>query len=312
MNYEVNGKLLEQLTTPDGEPLLSAVSNSGTISAAGGKVLLTGDAVAGIVASIINQEGSIEAGSTADQSGSVALEGRGEGIVLNTGTIDVSGRRFGADAGSVTLAGDLVGHAGTILADGRADADAGSISITSSGMTVVGTGSLTSASGRGRDSRGGDILIASDNATMVRADAALEARGGVTGDGGLIKIGFGNDDVGFDTTLVDTSAPRGTTGTLFIDPPTLTITDGAANPGDLTNPIDFVHTSATNSIAEQTLEGLSSDTDVILQARNRITLADLTDDLLHLQTGSGNTVVLRTRNDTTQGDRSGGASASWT
>ncbi|HPI78770.1 MAG TPA: filamentous hemagglutinin N-terminal domain-containing protein, partial [bacterium] len=90
ISYEVNGKVLESVAGPDGAPLAASVSNTGTIVANGGTVLLTGDAAKDIVSSVVNQDGIIEAKSLSSLGGSVKLTGRGEGIVQNTGTIDVS------------------------------------------------------------------------------------------------------------------------------------------------------------------------------------------------------------------------------
>ena len=201
----------------------------------------------------------------------------------------------------MSLSGELVGQAGTILADGSAGADAGTITFESTGKTILGNGSLTSASGNGEASSGGTILVVSDANTIVQGGATLAATGGATGDGGLIKIGSGTDHVFFNSSNVSTAAPNGKTGTLYIDPPTLTIADGAGA-DDHASPIDFDDaTSGADTVYETTLEGLAAATNIILEAQNTITLNDLTDDNLNLATTSGNVVVLRTRNDTGQG-----------
>jgi filamentous hemagglutinin family protein len=118
INWEVSGKLLEQLVTPDGQTLESAASNAGTIRAHGGTVVLTGDAALQIVSSVVSQEGAIDARSVSGSQGQVALQGRGDGIVLNTGTISVSGMGAGAGGGEISLTGDLVGQGGLLRASG--------------------------------------------------------------------------------------------------------------------------------------------------------------------------------------------------
>ncbi len=270
---------------------------------------MTGDAASEVVSSVVNNSGVIEAKSLVKRGGTVRLVGRSKGIAQNCGTIDVSADGPAADAGEVSLTGDLVAQIGTILADGDVGADAGSISITSSSATVVGAGSTTSASGQGDDSDGGDILIASATATTIQPDAALEATGGATGDGGLIKVGLGDDNVRFETTHVDASASDGEAGTLFIDPEKLTIADGGASPGDVTNPVTFDEGPDESVIHEETLEAVAADHNIVLQAKNEIVLEDLSDGELSAKTEAGKTFVMRTRNAESEGDsKTGGIS----
>ena len=129
ITYAIDGKVLQQVNGPDGTPLSSSVSNSGTIQADGGHVLLNAKAASEMFASVINQSGIIEARSLVNRGGVIRLEGsdpvantgsvgwqanlgkiqKAEGKVLHTGTLDVSVAEAGAAQGEVTITGEMVG-----------------------------------------------------------------------------------------------------------------------------------------------------------------------------------------------------------
>ena len=226
ISYAVSGTVAEKIAGPDGAPLASAVSNTGRITANGGEVLLTGDAANEIVSSVVNQEGIIEAGSLVSSGGTVKLIGRGDGIVQNKGEIDVSATEAGAEAGSVSIAGQYAGNFGSIEAKGAAGAYGGTVTLESSKQTLASTDSVIDVSG-GASSDGGNIYLLSEGNTT--ANGALLARGGEAGgDGGFIEL---SSEGGLSYTgSVDASAANGKTGTLFIDPKNVTISAAGADP----------------------------------------------------------------------------------
>ena len=142
INYEVSDKVLSTVTDTEGKTLKSTVSNSGTIQADGGHVILAAKASGDIFTSVVNQTGIIRAKSLVDYGGVVRLEGsdsvantgavgwranlgkvqNADGNVLNAGTIDVSAAESGATQGQVTITGNNVGVAGSIFAQGADDA----------------------------------------------------------------------------------------------------------------------------------------------------------------------------------------------
>src|SRR5689334_1352308 len=85
INYTLSEKVASQVMGPDGKPLTSAVSNSGTIQADGGKVMLSARASGDVFESVINQSGVIRAQSLVNHAGVIRLEGGDP--VQNTGVL---------------------------------------------------------------------------------------------------------------------------------------------------------------------------------------------------------------------------------
>ncbi len=93
-----------------------AVKNAGTISADGGKVILTAEALNGVFNRAVNNTGIIEAGSLVNKQGEVYLVSGGEdSLISNSGTIDVSAKESGADGGFVELSGGELDFANGII-----------------------------------------------------------------------------------------------------------------------------------------------------------------------------------------------------
>ena len=265
ISYEVSGEVAEKVTNPNGETLDAAVSNTGTISAQGGDVLLTGDAAREIVSAVVNQEGVIEAQSLVSQGGKVKLIGRGDGIVQNTGKIDVSAAEAGAQSGEVSISGQYAGNFGEIKARGADGATGGSVTLNSTKQTLLNTDGIIDASGVG-NSDGGVIKLLSDGNTT--SNGSLIARGGeLGGNGGFVEISSQGGLVY--TGVVDTFAPVGTTGQLLIDPKNVII--AAAGPGTLAGVDQFADTPIADvTIAAATINAAVAD--VTIQANTDITV----------------------------------------
>ena len=75
ITFAIEGKVLNQVTGPDGTPLSSAVANTGKIKADGGQVILTAKASSEIFSSVVNNSGVIEARSLVNRGGVIRLEG---------------------------------------------------------------------------------------------------------------------------------------------------------------------------------------------------------------------------------------------
>ena len=143
------------------------VSNSGTISAQGGKVVLTAAAATEVVDSLINMDGIVQANSVGLRNGEIVIyaegshalagndssqKGRksGSSTVLVSGVLDASGRNPGERGGNITVTGDHVA-----LLDGtRIDASG------HTGLSGTTEGKAVSAYRDG--SAGGDIRIGGD------------------------------------------------------------------------------------------------------------------------------------------------------
>ena len=287
ITFAIEGKVLNQVTGPDGAPLTSAVANTGTIKADGGQVILSARASSEVFSSVVNNSGVIEARSLVNQGGVIRLEGsdpalntgeigwqanlgkvqNADGRVLNTGTLDVSAREAGAAPGEVTLSGEMVGVSGSILARGAEGAQGGRVLVTSSDKTILTQDSVIDTSGIGKSSAG-NTVIWSDKDTVFRG--AILAKGGETGgNGGQIEVSA-HENLGF-TGQVNALAPMGTTGSLLLDPLNITVATGGV--ATLPQVDQFSDSPAANqTIAPATINGALAN--VVLQANNDITVTN--------------------------------------
>ncbi|BCA55373.1 hypothetical protein W02_25130 [Nitrospira sp. KM1] len=287
INYAIDGKVLSRLTGMDGAPLASAVGNSGTIIAGGGQVILSAKASGEVFSSVVNQSGVIRARSLAGEGGIVRLEGsdpvtntgrigwktnlgqvkHADGIVLHTGEIDVSAAQPGASQGQVTITGETVRLSGNILARGTDGSQGGRILIASTKNTVATTDSVVDASGAGHSSAG-NVVVWSDRDT--RFNGNILARGGdQSGNGGQVEVS-GHERLGFNG-HVNALAPNGMTGSLLLDPLSITVATGGA--ATLAQVDQFGDTPAANqTIDSATINAAAAN--VTLQANADVTVSN--------------------------------------
>ena len=288
INYAISGKILDQVTGPAGKPLSSAVSNSGTIQADGGQVILSARASGDVFSSVVNQSGVIRAHSLVNNGGVVRLEGsdpvantgtvgwqanlgkvqNADGKVLNTGTIDVSAAESGAAQGQVTITGQNVGVSGNILARGADGAPGGRVLLSSTNSTVVTSDSTIDTSGIGNSSAG-NVVIWSDKNTQFGGN--ILARGGALGgNGGQIEVS-GHDNLAF-TGQVDTQAPNGTMGSLLLDPTNITVATGGT--AILTQVDQFADPDCVAGGCTIDPATINVNANITLQANNDITVTN--------------------------------------
>ncbi|MFO0775093.1 MAG: filamentous hemagglutinin N-terminal domain-containing protein [Nitrospiraceae bacterium] len=307
IRYVLSDKVATQVRDTDGTPLASAVSNSGTIQAPGGQVILSAKASGDIFSSVVNQSGVIRAQSLVERGGVIRLEGsdpvqnsgvlgwqqhqgevrHADGRVLNTGTLDVSAAEAQAQPGTVTLSGQMVGVGGTILARGATDSDGGNVLATSSDSTVMSTNAHIDTSGADRSSAG-NVVLWSDGSTAFRGTIA--ARGGEAGgDGGQIETS-GHRQLEF-TGQVDATAPNGQFGSVLLDPTNITVaTGGTATLSQVDQFADPNCAASLCTIAPTTINGAGAN--VLLQADNDITISNAIS-----MTGSGLGITMRAGRD---------------
>ena len=288
INYAISGKILDQVTGPAGKPLSSAVSNSGTIQADGGQVILSARASGDVFSSVVNQSGVIRAHSLVNNGGVVRLEGsdpvantgtvgwqanlgkvqNADGKVLNTGTIDVSAAESGAAQGQVTITGQNVGVSGNILARGADGAPGGRVLLSSTNSTVVTSDSTIDTSGIGNSSAG-NVVIWSDKNTQFGGN--ILARGGALGgNGGQIEVS-GHDNLAF-TGQVDTQAANGTMGSLLLDPTNITVATGG--PATLPQVSLFANPDCVPGGCTIDPATINVNANITLQANNDITVTN--------------------------------------
>jgi filamentous hemagglutinin family protein len=255
---------------PDGQPLVSSVSNTGTLQADGGMVTLHAKAAAGLVHSVVNQEGVVRATSLVNHGGVIKLIAEGDdAIAWNKGEMDVSAGESGAAPGSVTISAPNAGQSGRILATGTDRTAGGNVEITSSKQTGLFANSIIDVSGLG-NADAGSVRVWSDNYTVFSSNATIVARGGETGgNGGFVEVS-GKEALNV-AGFVDARAPQGETGTFLLDPHNITVAAGGV--GLLTDVDQFADTPITDvTIAPATINAALAN--VVLQANHNITFTN--------------------------------------
>src|SRR5215813_13949161 len=218
-----------------GKPLKSLVSNEGKLSANGGRVELTAAAARAVVDSVINNSGVIEANTVGTRDGKIVLgavtaDSKGAGLPKQTvrvgGTISAAGKDKGSKGGTVVVTGEDVQVAGaridasgdgggrpTLTVDNQS-AKLESYQIATATTLSVDAATTIDASARSQG-HGGKVVLWSDSQTTFAG--TIFARGGENGgNGGFVEVSS-KGQLAYAGT-VDTTAPRGTTGTLLLDP----------------------------------------------------------------------------------------------
>ena len=235
INLGVDSQVMGQVTGMDGQVLTSLVSNSGSIFADGGLVRLDVNAAQNIVDRVINMDGIIQARSVVEKNGQIILSGGDAGEVSVTGTLDASGYGEGETGGTVHVLGEMLSFDGYGIIDVSGGLGGGTLLF---GGDYQGQGSVPNAT---------DVYVGSDTQTF--ADAVTSGNGGKVifwadrrmrfygivkgrggqyfGDGGLVEVS-GKEELYFDGS-VDTTAANGKTGTLLLDPDTITIANGSGS-----------------------------------------------------------------------------------
>ena len=288
----------------DGTPVKALVTNTGKIVADGGTVELSARAVKSVVDQSINTDGIIEAKSIGTQNGNIVLGGGDAGTVEVAGTLDASGTTAGSTGGTIAVNGASVELAATAKLDSSGAAGGGKILVgtnakrnkTAATVTVQ-KGAAINANAR-VSGTGGSVTFLSDQSTVFAG--SVSARGGTQGgDGGFVEVSS-HQGVAFSGS-VDLLAPKGTTGTFLLDPSSLEITAGSSN-GSLNSSLsggtlsvgtsDQGSGSTLNTLSQDTLQSLSSTTNILLQATGQITVDAMTGGVLNLQTGTGHSFTL--------------------
>ena len=221
------------------------VSNSGSILADGGSVLLTAAAAGNVVNSLIDMSGIIQANSVGNLDGHITLyaEGsnavpdnvvadkglkQGESMVQVSGTINAIGQNAGETGGFIAALADWVGIKSGATLNASGDSGGGTINVggdfhgqgtTPTASTTVVEGSTNLYANATSFGKGGNIAVWSDNSISFSGN--IEAKGGPNGgDGGFVETS-GHELMGVGT--VNAGAPHGNAGTWLIDPTNILI-----------------------------------------------------------------------------------------
>ncbi|MEO6280661.1 filamentous hemagglutinin N-terminal domain-containing protein [Roseateles sp.] len=285
------------------------VINSGEIRADGGSVLLTARALKGVIDQVINTDGIVSATTVSGQDGSIVLSGGGAGQVVVGGKVDASARQ-GGQGGSVVVTGAHVTVAGSAVIDVAGQAGGGEIALGSTGLSDAAnpfadkSASLSVAAGARltadatEQGRGGKVTLWSKDQTVF--SGSISARGGAQGgDGGFAEVSS-QKNIGLtgDVDLRAAKASTGSTGTFLIDPTDLRITDSASggslngNAGDGSVAAGDAN-AGLNTVSRGLLEGLSGNTNIVLQATGQITVDAMAGKLINLATTAGHGFTLQ-------------------
>lgn len=252
--------------------------------------MLTGSGVSHATDVTVNSDGTVRL------AGSGLRVPVGAGTAIVSGAVDVSGTAAGQIGGAVNVLGEKVGLAGArINASGNAGGGTVLIGGDYRGLGSVPNALRTFVSGDSAiiadslvSGNGGRVTVWADGVTGFYG--SISARGGTDGgNGGFVEVS-GKESLIF-RGAADLSAPRGSVGTLLLDPENITIADGAggADDAEVTGDNQILQGDAggTFTISEQALEGLAADANIKLEATNNITINDLADNQLSLQATTG-------------------------
>lgn len=242
-----------QIYDANGNPISAFVENMGTIVADGGQVVLTASAARGVVDSVINTDGVIQANTVSQGGGKIILGGGTTGRVRTSGRIIARGNDAGEKGGEITIAGEKVLADAFAVFDATGRAGGGKFMlggdyrggkatndevadlgiemeeepIQTAKLVVLEEGVQIDVSAID-EGDGGKLIVWSDDATFTAAD--LSARGGsISGNGGFIETSGKYLQV---EKAADASAANGEAGTWLLDPLNITINHAIAANGD--------------------------------------------------------------------------------
>ena len=251
--------------TIDRAALDALVENSGSIR--GDSVTLSARSASAAVATVVNNEGVIEATGLSEDGGRIVLDGGSNGAVHVAGTLDasssaaqggsitVTGQQITLDGGATLNANGATGGGRILVGGGYQGSDSSLLNATtvSADSTVKATASATDTG------NGGQVVFWSDDTTTFAG--RIEVRGGAQGgNGGLAEVS-GKQSLRY-SGITDARADQGNTGELLLDPATVTISAGSGS-GDISGSTVYV----------SDLEAQLAN--VTLQATGNITVADL-------------------------------------
>ncbi|MBT5231097.1 MAG: filamentous hemagglutinin N-terminal domain-containing protein [Methylococcales bacterium] len=200
---------------------LAGVRNTGSITADGGKVIMTAAVASDLIATAVRNDGLIQAQSIIEENGEIILSAT-TGDVINTGNLIATGDES-VDGGTVKVLGDRVAllgdttidvtgkNGGTILVggdlQGKGDTQTAEVTRVDSNVKLV-ADALTNGDG-------GKVIVWADGITAFAGD--ISAKGGTeSGNGGFSEVS-GKQTLIFQGDAV-LSADNGENGTLLLDP----------------------------------------------------------------------------------------------
>ncbi len=267
----------QRVLAADGTQVKSAVSNTGSIAANGGKVKLSAETLDTVFDNAINNTGIVEAVSARENNGVIEFVSD-TGTVRTSGVVKADGSVENPDAGSVLISGNKTVQAGTVSANAFDTGKAGKVEIYSEKGTWLAYGSKTEAKVEGFRGEGGTVLVNTwDGDTYLRSGAVMDVSAGAfEGDAGFIELSA-KDTVHWAGRMRGVAAEGYQGATLLIDPLNIVLntstqtapTNNANDTPDVN--FDDAPTDGTTTIEIADVVGFS---ELFLQAIQDITLSD--------------------------------------
>lgn len=247
INFTVDeGATSAGVSPVDGSRLKNGVSNTGTLIANGGRILVSAKAASGILDKVVNMQGVAVAQSVSEKNGEIILAAEGgDAAVYVGGTLDASGKAANETGGKVVIASKRILIEKTAKIDVSGDAGGGEIliggnyqgktplSIFNGRQNLVNAEALVMLAGASLNAdaitsgNGGKIIMWSDIGT--KAYGTLSARGGaLSGNGGFIETS-GKRYLDVNGISVDTRAANGAIGQWLLDPTNIYLADSQAS-----------------------------------------------------------------------------------
>ncbi len=330
MQFTVDEEILQNVHDLD-----DAISNTGTINADGGTVLLKGAAAKDVFTNVVNNSGMIGANKISNEGGVIKLVASGtSNSLINTGTLNASSSDsdggtieiFASDTtiisedalitaasssgtgGYIEITGDRVGlfDSTTINASGETgggeilvggDLQGSNPDVHNAYITYVGEDVVINADAID-EGDGGKAIVWADDTT--RFYGHISARGGQqSGNGGFAEVS-GKRALVFEGTS-NLSAPNGELGTLLLDPGNITIggVDGGldGSTGSEADPFEPTAAGGANISTVTLLGVLNTGNAHVLATASGGDLGDLTVDALIQPGAGGGDLTLQAQNN---------------
>ena len=249
----------------------AAVQNSGSISADGGKVFMSASSANAVLDTVINTSGIVRATSITERHGQIVIDGGVAGVVEVSGTLAASGAGAGLKGGAVSVLGDKVALRNGARIDVSGDTGGGTAlvggdlhgagGVKTAAFALVDAGAVINADALANGD-GGKVVVWADQHTGFAG--AISARGGAQGgDGGFVETS-GKATLAF-AGRVDTTAARGATGSLLLDPSNITIRNADSTGGPFAGST-FGSAAATSTLNVDDLTSALASNNVIVDA----------------------------------------------
>ncbi|MDD2860826.1 MAG: filamentous hemagglutinin N-terminal domain-containing protein, partial [Acidiphilium sp.] len=268
-----------------GRVVNALVTNQGVIIANGGTVTLTAQAVDGIIQTLLDVRGVVQADSVGRSRGAITIEGIG-GDLQVAGSLLARGTQPGSGGGTIAVdASGAVKVASTALIDASGKAGGGVVALgTDAARAVAGPADTTAPKANSvsiaagahvsadAEVSGSGGRITALSTTRTTQDGALSAQG--IAQGGTIETS--SDGVISLSGTETVFAAQGASGTILLDPATLVVKSGHANAQAGTTTTGGVTTIGTDSsttsyVDPSVLGGLSGT--IILTASSLLSVA---------------------------------------